>query len=375
MTTRLSNAHAVILAGGTGTRLWPWSRSELPKQFLSFMGDDTMLKKTYKRLLKIFPARNIWVVAKPAYKHIVLSQLRGINPDRLLLEPAPKGTAAAIVWACSCIQCLYPDATVATFPSDHFISGEDAFSSCIEQGIDWAATHPHIVMFGIQPTRPESGYGYIQTVPQTNNTLEQMNIFPVKAFHEKPDQETAKKYITDKDYLWNSGIFAFSCMTLLQIIHQLDPTWTDICKELAYHTSSDELNIQKILYTKLPDTSFDKEVLEKLAELDQQTGDYKLVTVRAHTFSWYDVGVWESYYELSEKDAAANVLKGDRTLAIDCKDSLVIGDEGMAVAAIGLNNVVVVTCADAVLVCNKDSLGKIRDVVAKLKLKGFDDYT
>lgn len=347
----------------------------MPKQFLSFLGDNTMLRKTYGRLKKIFLPQNIWVVAKPDYQQIVLSQLREMPSDRLLLEPTPKGTAAAILWATTHIQRLNPFSIVATFPADHFISGEQAFAACVQQGIEWASCHPHIVTFGVQPTRPETGYGYIQIDLDCNKEqADEKNVFYVQAFHEKPDMETAKAYLDMKNYLWNSGIFAFSSNTLQQVIERLCPDCANICKALVAKEAVNHATETEI-YAKMPDTSFDEEVMEKLAVMQHSDAlQYKIVTVRAETFSWYDIGVWESYYELSEKDEQLNVIRGDKTITIDCKESMALSDEGMAVAVVGLNNVVVVTCADAVLVCSKDSLGKIRDVVNIFKLKKMDDY-
>lgn len=317
---------AIVLAGGSGTRLWPVSRRSYPKQFLKVLDHESFLQKTLHRLLGFLLEKDIIIVTHADFYHIVAKQVREIKPNleqQIILEPEPKNTAPAIVFA---IKDMDDDEVILVAPSDHIISPEEQFQAEVERAKIFAKDGK-IVTFGVRPTRPETGYGYIKE----------------GKFIEKPDFETAKRYIAEGSYYWNSGIFLFTKKTIKEEL-------TKYAKEVAALFEDEP-------FADAPSLSIDYAVMEKTDRL----------TLIPLDCSWSDVGSWEDMYGLLPKDETKNVLQGN-VVALETTNSLVYADKRL-VSTIGIDNVVIIETEDAVLIASKDRTQLVRDVVDKLEGK------
>ncbi len=370
------NFHALILAGGIGTRLWPKSRHHLPKQFLKIQSEVTLLVRTLKRAEALFDRENIWIMCKSYHLQEVSAQLPDIPRQNIILEPHPKGTAAAIIYGCLLIGEKSPVSTVTVFPSDHIVSTLEEFRKTIDAGMSWASKKPAVVIYGIKPKRPETSYGYIEA-GSTVDRCRGHQCMDVTAFHEKPDRKTARAYLGSKRFLWNSGMLSFSTPAFKRAL-EMDAfsIWHPM---LDLSRKMDLLAQEKLtgeIYSGFPEDSFDTAVLEKMARCQASRPLQKTLklVVFPCTFDWHDMGVWESYYELSRKDQNGNALSG-KAFGLDCHGSLLMSEGPNLIAAIGLSDMVIVSEGDAVLICPRDQLDRVRDLVVKLKEKGYGKYT
>ena len=368
---KIAHAYALILAGGMGTRLWPKSRHHRPKQFLQIQGEVSLLAQTVERLMHTYPLKRIFIICKPFHRREILSQITGIPEENILLEPVPKGTGAAIIWGTLAIACRDPDAVLGVFPSDHIIRPAGRFCNMIERGMMWAADHPALVIYGIKPTRPDTNFGYIEGGSTIDECMSQ-KCLEVIGFHEKPDPQTAASYLRSHRFLWNSGIFTFSATTLEQILSTgLFPAWYPLVEAALEDRLMDDA-----IYQNLPDDPFDTAVVEKLVRyhsVRSLLGRFSLVVFPAD-LEWHDMGVWESYYHATAKDQDGNVRSGP-VFCLGCKESLVMSEgSDTLLAAIGLNRMVAVCEGDAVLICPRDELHRIRELIKRLKEEGFGSY-
>ena len=332
-----SNLHAVILAGGSGTRFWPLSRSNRPKQFLSLVGQGSLLQQTIKRILPKVPAQNIWIVASRNHQKEIKRQVAGLRipPAQILWEPRGKNTAPAICWAASRIHAVNPQAVMAVFPSDHLITNPAKFGRLLGEAVTLAARE-YLVTFGIVPTRPETGYGYLKIKKDAN-------ILRVEKFIEKPDLARAKLLVAQKNYLWNSGMFVWKTEAILEAFRKYLP--------LIYAARGNMLKA----WPKLPGISIDYGILEKA----------KNVAAVATDIGWSDLGSWESLSEALPKDKAGNSLKGN-ALTLDCQESLIVAGKRL-VAAIGVKDLIIVDTPDALLVCPKHRSQDVKKLVETFK--------
>ena len=370
------NFHALILAGGIGTRLWPKSRRHRPKQFLKIQSEVTLLVRTVERAEAMFPSENIWILCKSYHLQEVAAQLPDIPSENIIVEPSPKGTAAAVIYGCLLIDERSPGSTVAVFPSDHLIRPLEEFKKTIEAGMEWASQNPAIVIYGIRPRRAETSYGYIEA----GSTVDQCKghqCMEVTAFHEKPDRKTASAYLGSKRFLWNSGMLSFSTPVLKEAL-SMDAfsIWSPLVELAEIGDLGAAGSSTRSRYAELPDDAFDTAVLEKMARCKppKGTAGNLALVVFPCSFDWHDMGVWESYYELSPKDENGNALGGN-AVELDCKGMLMISEGPGLVAAVGLSDIVIVAEGDAVLVCPRDQLDRVRDLVEELKNKGYERYT
>ncbi|RUM88970.1 MAG: hypothetical protein DSZ23_03840 [Thermodesulfatator sp.] len=371
-----NNFQALILAGGIGTRLWPKSRRHRPKQFLKIQSEVSLLVRTIERAEAIFPPENIWILCKPYHLQEVSSQLPDIPSGNILVEPSPKGTGAAIIYGALLIEEMRPGSTVTVFPSDHIIKPVAEFKKSIEAGMEWAFRHASVVIFGIRPSRPETSYGYIEA-GRTVDQCKGHKCMEVTAFHEKPDRRTALAYIGSKRYLWNSGMVSFHVPELRNALDlNAFSIWHPLLKLAAAKDFLAEQRQTRKLYSTLPEDAFDTAVLEKIACCHPPHGSappVKLVVFPC-SFDWHDMGVWESYYELAPKDENGNALVG-KAVELDCRGVLMLSEGPNLVTAIGVSDMVIVSEGDAILICPRAQLDRVRDLVEELREKGYEKFT
>lgn len=347
--------HAVILAGGSGTRLWPLSRNLFPKQLLALNGDLTLLQQTAKRVLAAFPPDKVWVVTNEEHVFEVRSQLRSLEPaldSHVLAEPLARNTLPAILLALDRIAPLQEDASdmgdgplVAVFPSDHLVEDEPGWRRSLEQGMGLAAQGKYVT-FGVPPSKPETGYGYIAR----GKRLEK-GAFEVQRFIEKPRLEKAQEFLKSGRHYWNSGMFVFRAGEFLAAV--------------AAHTPElwqwwEERGEKPMLagYGALPNLSVDYGIVEKIAN----------IAVLEAQFDWDDLGNWEAIYRLGKKDEQGNVIQGD-VLALGCRDCLLIS-KGGKLAVVGLVGMIMIQTRDATLACPLTDVQRVKEVVALLKAQG-----
>lgn len=355
----------IILSGGSGTRLWPLSRGLFPKQFLPLVGNASMLQSTLARLDGIAQCGQALIVCNEEHRFIVAEQLRQCQAtvSNILLEPVGRNTAPAIAAAALTAMQDGKDPLLLVLAADHVITDVDAFQRAVELARTAAETGS-LVTFGIVPTSPETGYGYIET--SDNEKWGQANgvpkgAHPVSRFVEKPDLETAQEYVVSGRYLWNSGMFLFRASVLIEELGKCAPQIVDACRSAlaGARADLDFLRLDPAAFAASPEDSIDYAVME-------QTEKAVVVPLSA---GWSDVGSWNTLWEVSEKNADGNVLKGD-VLAVNSQNSYLHSANGRLVAAVGINDLVVVDTDDAVMVAHKGQVQQVKQVVDMLKASG-----
>ncbi len=342
----------VILSGGSGTRLWPLSREAYPKQFLSLVGEHTMLQATWHRVAAIAGAAPI-VVANHEHRFMAAEQLReaGVEPAAVILEPVGRNTAPAIAIAALQATEAGADPLLLVLPSDHVVTDDSAFHAAVRTA-SAAADDGKLVTFGIVPTGPETGYGYIRASAGAG-------VRAVQSFVEKPDRATAQRYVESGEYLWNSGMFLFKASRYLEELRKLQPDMLNACEKALAKASRDEdfIRLDPESFSASPSDSIDYAVMEK-------TGDAYVIALDA---GWSDVGSWSALWEVSPQDSQGNAHHGD-VIEINCKNTY--GYSTRLIAMIGLEDVVVVETDDAVLVGNRHSIQDVKEIVARIKRSG-----
>lgn len=349
----------IILCGGSGTRLWPLSRQSFPKQFLSLTSNnkDSLLQKTIERISNLKNISSPILICNEEHRFLVAEQMRGINIKNcsILLEPFGRNTAPAIAIAALKALDKNDDPILLILSSDHEISNKEKFINTLNAGINYAENEK-LVTFGIIPTSPETGYGYIKAAKPFTDNLEGIDI---KEFLEKPDLETAKKLIEDKRFTWNSGIFMFKAKTIIKEIDKFSPDIIKYCRESLKQSRNDLdfIRLDKMSFEKCPNISIDCAVMEKT----------KKGTVLPLNANWNDIGSWQSVWEVSNKDKNGNFTKG-KTIIKNTKNCY-LSSEARLLVGIGLENLIVVETNDAILVSNKSESQKVKEIVKILKDK------
>lgn len=377
-----TNNYCVIMAGGIGSRFWPESRNSRPKQFLDFFGTgQSLLQMTVNRFRELVPMENILIVTNVLYRDMMLEQLPELKPEQILCEPARRNTAPCVAYAVSHISGMVgrklgaksiadvdwasPEshANIIVAPSDHMILREDKFISTLKVGLEHIAEHDSLLTLGMRPTRPETGYGYIQ-LDDVENKRENA-VLPVKTFTEKPNLELAKVFYESGEFLWNSGIFLWNLHAIRKAFRTHQPIIADVFKkgDELMGTPAEDAFIQEMFPT-CPNISLDYGIMEKADD----------VRVIYADFGWSDLGTWGSLYDLGQKDADRNVPLHGNTLFYDSTDNVVTLPDGHLAVIEGLHDMIVAQNNDVLLICRKDHEQSIRQIVAEVEAKFNGKY-
>jgi mannose-1-phosphate guanylyltransferase len=358
------NNYSVIMAGGIGSRFWPMSRTAFPKQFHDVLGiGKTLIQLTYDRFLDICPKENIYIVTNEIYKDLVLEQLPDLTENQVLCEPSRRNTAPCIAYACYKIEASNPNANIVVAPSDHLILKESVFQETLRLALSQTAAEDCLVTLGIKPSRPDTGYGYIQFEEAENSTND--SIKKVKSFTEKPDLETANRFLDSGDFYWNSGIFIWSLKSILKAFEQHLPEVNSIFKEgeRKYNTDQ-EADFIEGAYQVCKNISIDYGIMEKS----------KNVLVVLSDFGWSDLGTWGSLYTHIDKDKDENSILGDNVFMYDSSNCMVNVPKEKLVVLQGLDDYIVVESDGILLVCKKEDEQKIKQFVTDIKSTKGDQF-
>lgn len=356
-----NNNYCIIMSGGVGSRFWPFSKEDKPKQFLDFFGSGrSLLQSTYDRFKKIVPPENIFIVTNDAYAEMTKKQLPELVDNQLLLEPMRRNTAPAIAFATFRIKAVNPQANIIVAPSDHLILKEDEFVADMQKGLQFVSENPVLLTLGITPSRPETGYGYIQVDNEENS-----GIHKVKAFTEKPNLELATKFIESGEFVWNSGIFLWNVNSILKAFDKYLP---DICHKFRegenfFNTPSEKKFIDES-FPFCPNVSIDYGIMEKADN----------VYVNISNFGWSDLGTWGALHEVSDQDENYNANLNCKTLFVESSDNIVAMNEDKLVVLQGLNDYIVAESDKVLLICKKSEEQRIKHFVTDVKFRFGDEF-
>lgn len=361
----MENNFCIIMAGGIGSRFWPMSKSTMPKQFLDILGTGrTFIQMTFDRFKHICPVENIYVVTSVAYKNLVMEQLPELNEHQVLLEPLRRNTAPCVAYASYKIKTINPKANIIVAPSDHLIVKEDDFIKEINKGIDYAQNNPVLVTLGITPSRPETGYGYIQIDGQADYK-DYGNLYQVKTFTEKPNLDMAKVFVSSGEFFWNSGIFIWSLDTILNAFEtHLEDVSALFKKGEKLYGTDDEVHFINKTYSECQNISLDYGIMEKADN----------VYVLCADFGWSDLGTWGSLYENSDKDEHMNSISGGEVFTYQTQNCIVNLPKDKLVVLQGLDGYIIVESDNTLLICKKEDEQQIRQFVSDVKMVKGDQF-
>ncbi|QQG50047.1 MAG: mannose-1-phosphate guanylyltransferase [Candidatus Berkelbacteria bacterium] len=350
--------HAVIMAGGTGTRLWPLSRKDSPKQFQKFIGDKTLIQQTYDRIIQCIPAENIWVMTGEQYVDLVKAQLPEVDVSRIITEPVGRNTAPATGLAMLRIAEIDPQAIVfGLLPADHYVGKIEVFTAAVKSILSFLENHREfVVTIGINPTEPNTGLGYIEMGEQLEK-IGDNKIFKVESFQEKPDLETAQKYVEQWEYLWNGGYYLFSVREMIEHYRRLAPEILEKLEKFVENPSDTEL------YKTIPAEPIDKAIAEKLDSLAVVPVD----------MDWSDIGNWATLQEILGGNGALKQVILGHHIGINTDRSFVFGNKKL-IATVGLEDIVVIETEDAILVAHRDAVQDVKKVVEQLQEQEKHEY-
>ncbi len=350
------------MAGGIGSRFWPMSRTDFPKQFLDILNiGRTLIQGTFDRFAKFIPAENIYVVTSDQYKHIVAAQLPEIPVANILCEPSRKNTAPCVAYISHKLLQLNPQANLICAPADHIILEPENFKTICLSALNFTANIKALVTLGIKPTHPNTGYGYIQYEQQSVSD----NVYKVKLFTEKPDLALAKTFIASGDFLWNAGIFVWQVKNIVAAFEKLLPELNELfeAEKASFNTIKEQEAIDRI-YPQCVNISIDYGIMEKADN----------VYIIPSSFGWSDLGTWGSAYENLNKDYLDNAVAGDNVVVIDATKNMVHADNKKLVLLQGLEDFIVVDTKDVLMICKKDKEQEIKQYVAEIKRSKGDKF-
>ncbi|MBC7534739.1 MAG: mannose-1-phosphate guanylyltransferase [Ferruginibacter sp.] len=356
------NHYVAIMAGGIGSRFWPMSRTDYPKQFLDILNTGkTLIQATFDRFAGFMAPENIYVVTAESYRDIVIHQLPLLNPANILCEPSRKNTAPCIAYISYKLQQLNPNANLICAPADHLITDEVAFIKICQEALHFTSHIRALITLGIKPVNPNTGYGYIQYEPYAVGD----NVYKVKTFTEKPDKELAKTFVASGDFLWNAGIFVWEVKNIVKAFEKLLPEIHDVfdTEKKLFNTVDETAAIERI-YPQCVNISIDYGIMEKADN----------VYVIPSSFGWSDLGTWASAYDTIDKDYLENAVAGDNVVIIDATKNMIHADNKKLVVLQGLEDFVIVDTKDVLLICKKDKEQEIKQYVAEIKRNKGDKY-
>jgi mannose-1-phosphate guanylyltransferase len=360
------NHYCVIMAGGIGSRFWPLSRTKKPKQFLDILGTGrTLIQQTFDRIRKVIPVENILIVTNEEYEDLVKKQLPEISSSQILLEPLRRNTAPCIAYANYKIHLSNPDAKILVAPSDHIILKEQDFLNVVAKGLDFVSNNDSMLTLGIQPNRPETGYGYIQINGDKTRIELNKSFRQVKTFTEKPDLKMAEVFLQSGDFFWNSGMFFWSLSTIMKAFQKYLPEIDQQFRDglTSYNTEQEPEFISKV-YPNCKSISIDYGIMEKAEN----------VFVLCSDFGWSDLGTWGSLYDMLEKDCDQNSITGSNVFIYNSRNCLVnIPDNRLAVIQ-GLEDYIIVESDNILLICRKQDEQKIKSFVNDVRLEKGEGY-
>ena len=355
------NYYAILMAGGVGSRFWPISTQDFPKQFHEMLGTgDTLIQKTFNRLAKLIPQENIFILTNERYNDLVFEQLPQVTKRQVVLEPAMRNTAPCILYAALKIQKENSDALMIVAPSDHWIEDEDTFTINVQEAFDFCEDNDALMTLGIKPTFPNTGYGYIEFDKTSNN-----NIKVVEQFREKPDYATAKSFIEQGNFLWNAGIFMWSVSAVISAFKANQPELFALFEQ-GYDLYNTEFEDDFILenYAKAENISVDYAIMEKSTN----------VYVIPAEFDWNDLGTWGSLYDKLDKDENNNAVVNARTLTEDASGNMIRTEHDKIVVVDGLNDYIIVDKEEVLLIFPKTKEQDIKKVLQSVKDKFGENY-
>ncbi len=356
------NYYAILMAGGVGSRFWPVSTSGFPKQFHDMLGTgDTLIQKTFSRLSNLIPKENIFILTNEKYNDLVLEQLPEVTQRQVVLEPAMRNTAPCILYASLKIQKENPDAVMIVAPSDHWIEDERAFTNNVKQAFEYCSKSDALMTLGIQPTFPNTGYGYIEFDKTT-----QVDIKEVSQFREKPDYATAKEFIAQGNFLWNAGIFMWSAKSVVNAFQNFQPKLYELFeKGISVYNTDFEDDFIRDNYAKAENISVDYAIMESA----------KNVFVSQATFDWNDLGTWGSLYDKLDRDDNNNAVVNAEVLAEDASGNMIRTEKQKLVVVDGLNDYIIVDKEDVLMIYPKSKEQDIKQIVTKVKENFNADLT
>ena len=356
--------YVVIMAGGSGTRFWPRSRANNPKQLLNLFGEQTMLQLTYERVKDLAADEQIIIVTNKELKNSVLEQIPNLPEKNIIAEPFGRNTAPCIALAAAIIKKRSNEnETMVVLPADHLIKEQTKFKQCIEMAGTFAPEKNGLITVGIKPNYPETGYGYIQKGHQISGQLNR-SVYKVKTFAEKPDVEIANRFLQSGDFLWNSGMFIWTVKAINDALEEYQPELFEQISSITDNIDSPDMDDCILdVYTKIKPVSIDYGVMEAATSVHVIEAD----------FGWNDVGSWEAVYNLSDKDSENNAIEAPEKILLESKNNYIYSNKKM-IATVGIEDLVIVDTEDALLICKKDISQKVKDLVDALRKNGMENY-
>jgi mannose-1-phosphate guanylyltransferase len=357
----IQNNYVAIMAGGIGSRFWPESRNDYPKQFLDILGTGkSLIQWTYLRFQNICPKENIFIITSEAYIPALKKQIPDLSDENILAEPSRKNTAPCAAYIAYKLRAKNPKANIIMSPADHLIFQEQLFERTLLKACDFAAKNKALCTLGIKPTRPDTGYGYIQY----DDTLEDEEAYPVRTFTEKPSYELAETFLRSGDFLWNAGIFVWNVQTVIDAIAHYLPEMHELFTSIDSYNTEQEHNDMATIYPQCNNISIDYGFMEKA----------KNVFVIPSYFGWCDLGTWNSAYDNHDKDYLGNVVIGKNVMVMDATDCMVKAPDNKLVLLQGLKNMIVVDTKDVLLICERNREQQIKEYVNEVKRAKGDKY-
>ena len=351
-----------IMAGGIGSRFWPMSRQNFPKQFLDILGTGkTLIQDTYSRFAGFIPHKNIYIVTTDEYKEIVKKQLPDIADENILCEPSRKNTAPCVAYIACKLQQENPKGNLICAPADHLITDTVAFTKVCLEALDFVNKHKAFITLGIKPAYPNTGYGYIQHEQQAVSD----NVYKVKTFTEKPNTELAKTFISSGDFLWNAGIFVWQVQNIIKAFEKYLPEMAELfaAEKNLFNTANEKEAVERI-YPQCTNISIDFGIMEKADN----------VYIIPASFGWSDLGAWNSAYENMPKDYFENAVSGSHVIMFDSTKNMIHADNKKLLVLQGLDDFIIVDTKDALLICKKDKEQEVKEYVAEVKRNKGEKY-